>query len=70
MKKKYLLPSCFKPIGRVLTALCVVYLVVAWTTDLDLDFDYQTVSLYGYAPFRAKRLGTSIRGSAKQRRVF
>ena len=29
----------------------VVYLVVAWTTDLDLDFDYQTVSLYGYAPF-------------------
>ena len=54
MKKKYLLPSCFKPIGRVLTALCVVYLVVAWTTDLDLDFDYQTVSLYAYAPFSSE----------------
>lgn len=51
MKKKYLLPRCFKPIGRVLTALCVVYLVVVWTTDLDLDFEYQTISLFGCIPF-------------------
>lgn len=47
MKKTYLLPNCFKTIGRVLVGLCALWLALGAFTNLDLDFDYRTLSLFG-----------------------
>lgn len=51
MKKTYLLPNCFKTVGRVLVGLCALWLALGAFTPLDLNFEYRTLSLFGAFEF-------------------